>query len=66
MNNALVWLSGKKTYFLCFAAIVTAWASEMQGTISPQEAIQATFAALTGMTLRAGITKSGPTDGDKQ
>ena len=61
MQNILAFLSGRKTYFLCFAAIVAAWAAEVNGTMSMQDAIQATFAALGGMALRAGVQKSGST-----
>lgn len=53
-------LSGRKTYFLCFAAIVAAWASYLQNSLSLQDAIQATFAALAGMSMRAAVQKSGP------
>ena len=59
MQNILVWLNGKKTYFLCFAAIVAAWAAYLQNSISLQDATQATFAALGGMTMRAAVQKSG-------
>lgn len=59
----LNWLSGKKTYFLCFAAIVAAWAAYLQHTLSMQDAVQATFAALGGMSMRAAVQKSGPTGG---
>lgn len=59
LTALLGWLSGKKTYFLCFAAIVAAWASYLNGAMSEKEAIEATFTALTGMSMRAAVAKSG-------
>jgi hypothetical protein len=53
-------LSGKKTYLVGITAIIGAAVAWSQGQITPMEAIQAIIAAVGAMTLRAGISKSGP------
>lgn len=61
MQAILDFLSGKKTYLLMLAAIFTAIAGLANGDITIVQTIEAVFAAVGGMTIRAAITKSGPT-----
>lgn len=56
----LEWLKGKKTYVVAISAIVAAVASYASGTIEVGEMIKLIVAAIMAMTIRAGITKSGP------
>lgn len=58
MNSLKAWLSGKKTYLVCLAAIlaaVIAWTSGDSGTLDTMKMI---LAALGGITIRAGISKA--------
>lgn len=48
--------NGKRTYILMAMALVAAWGGYFTGGLSLSEAIAATFGALGGMTVRAGIT----------
>tara|TARA_R110002110_G_scaffold262667_1_gene478424 strand:- start:574 stop:750 length:177 start_codon:yes stop_codon:yes gene_type:complete len=50
------YLKGKKTYVTAFLAIVAAVGSYLLDEIAMQDMIEAVFAALTAMTLRAAIT----------
>lgn len=50
-------IAGKKTYLLCIAAIITSAVAWAEGHISTVDFVQAVFAAMGGMTLRAGISK---------
>lgn len=52
-------ISGKKTYLLAVAAIITALVGWAQGMISNIDLIKAIFAACATCTVRAAITKSG-------
>lgn len=52
-------LKGKRTYLVAIAAICTAWAAFAAGTIGLGEAVAATFAAISTMTLRSGIASAG-------
>lgn len=60
IKDSIIWLSGKKTYMLCGITILGLWASYFQGAIDLQNATEGTIAALTGMTMRAAVDKSGP------
>lgn len=51
-------LKGKRTYLVAIAAICTAWAAYASGTIGLGEAVAATFAAVSTMTLRAGVASA--------
>lgn len=53
------WLRHKKTYLLMASAIVAAWAAYANDSMTLQAAVEATFAALGGITLRAGVAKTG-------
>lgn len=48
-------LSGYKTYITAALAILTAWLAYLTGDIEAKEAVAATFAAVTAMTMRHGI-----------
>lgn len=48
-------LSGYKTYITAALAILTAWLAYLTGDIEAREAVAATFAAVTAMTMRHGI-----------
>ncbi|MEX1034662.1 MAG: hypothetical protein WDZ54_01805 [Sneathiella sp.] len=50
------YLKGKKTYVTAFLAILTAVGSYLLDEIALQDMIEAVFAALTAMTIRAAIT----------
>ena len=52
-------LKGYKTYLVAAAAIVGAVAGFATGELSLTEGIGAIVAAVTAMTMRAGIEKSG-------
>lgn len=52
------WLAGKKTYIVAATAIITAIGSYAYGGIDIKELIEAIFAAITAMTMRAGIAKT--------
>jgi hypothetical protein len=54
------WLQGKKTYLIALGAIVTAVTMFTQGDATMGQAIAAIFAAITSMSMRAGIEKNGP------
>ena len=56
------YLKGKKTYVTAFLAIVAAVGSYVLDEIPMQDMIEAIFAALTAMTIRAAIAKSAPED----
>lgn len=60
MQNILDWLDGKKTYLVCALVIAGAWGAYFQGAADLQHTIDATEAALAGMTMRAAVAKSGP------
>jgi len=53
-------LSGYRTYIVCAGAILTAIGAYASKSIDLTTLIQSIFAALAGITLRAGIAK-GPT-----
>ena len=66
MSGIIVWLQGKKAYIIAGAAAifnfgiaVGLWTADNQAWI----AINAILAAIFGMALRAGVTKSGPNGG---
>lgn len=56
----LEWLRGKKTYVLAVSSIFAALAAYATGQIEVGEMIKLIVAAIMAMTIRAGITKSGP------
>ncbi len=53
-------ISGKKTYFLAVAALITSLVAWATGGITLGEFITATFASLGALFMRAGIAKSEP------
>ena len=57
--NPIEWLKGKKTYFVAVAAVATALGGFVAGEVSLTQLVEAIFAAVAVMTLRAGVTKSG-------
>jgi len=57
----VVWLQGKKTYIVCASAILTALIAYLNKSISLTEFIAAVYAAVTGVTLKAGQARGkGP------
>lgn len=58
--NILTWLNGKKTYIICLFTIAGLWGSYLQGAIDLQNTLEGTVAALTGMSMRHAVQKSGP------
>jgi len=58
MQKVKEWLSGKKTYLVCAAAILAAVIAYSQDQVTLIQLIEAVLAAIGGMTLRAGVTKS--------
>jgi hypothetical protein len=54
-------ISGWKTYIVAGVAIVTAVVTWSQDGISTIQLVEAVFAAITAMTIKAAIVKSGPT-----
>ena len=53
------WLKGKKTYLVCIGAIIAVVAVWSGGEIDLIHMIEAVVAAVGGMTIRAGVEKSG-------
>ena len=53
-------LSGIKTYLVTVGAIVTAFAAWIGGDLTTEKLVALVFAAVTAMTMRAGIKKSEP------
>ncbi len=61
-----LWLSGKKTYILGGLTIIGLVVQAIVGDLTPSEMIDQVYKILMGMgllTLRAGVTKSGPGNG---
>jgi len=56
-------LKGYKTYVLAAIGLITAVAAWLIGDLATPDMIEAVFAALAAMTLRAGIAKSGSDPG---
>lgn len=54
LTNIFDWLQGKKTYFVCASAILTALIAYINKSISLTELIAAVYAAISAMTLKAG------------
>ena len=52
-------VSGKKTYILMVISIIGTIVAWSQGAIDTVKAVELIIAAITGVTLRAGVTKSG-------
>lgn len=52
-------LKGYKTYIICGLALLAAGFGYLDGDMTAKEAIEAAFTAITGMTLRSGITTEG-------
>jgi hypothetical protein len=57
MTQIILWLQGKKTYFVAASAILTAFVAYLNNSISLTDFVSAAFAAITSMTLRAAIAK---------
>jgi len=51
-------LSGYRTYIVCALGLITAGAGYLDGDLTAQAAIAAAFAAIGGLTMRAGIAKA--------
>ena len=58
MKKIIEFLQGKKTYLVCAAALITALVAYLDGTMTVKEFVTAAFAALGGITLRAGVGKA--------
>lgn len=56
-DNLRVFLSGKKTYLVAAAGILTALAAYESGAITENELLLAVMNALGLSTLRAGVSK---------
>jgi hypothetical protein len=59
MTKVKQFLSGKKSYLICVAAIAGALLAWVNGEIGNHETVTAIVAAIYGITLRAGVRKSG-------
>ena len=57
MAEIIEWLKGKKTYFVAALAILTAVVAYINGGIDVKQLVEAIFAALGGITLRAAVAK---------
>jgi hypothetical protein len=55
----LEWLQGKKTYLVCIAGILAAIIAYLSGEMTMIQMVEAIWAAVAGMTLRAGVAKVG-------
>jgi len=51
-------LAGKKTYLVCVAAVVTAVVAWSEGALTVPQLVEAIFAAIAGITIRAGVAKT--------
>ncbi|TSA40161.1 hypothetical protein D4Q85_00250 [bacterium] len=60
LTNIKAAVAGWKTYIVAGAAIITALVAWSGDTITLQQLIEAIFAAVAAMTIRAGVAKSGP------
>ena len=56
MTDTIAWLKGKKTYLLAFVAIITAAVSWFIGDLDAKTALEAIWAALMGVSIRAGVS----------
>ncbi len=61
MTAIIEWLKGKKSYIVCVLGILTAIVAYLNGAITMTQAIEAIWTAIAGITIRAGVTKSGTT-----
>lgn len=59
MQRIKDFLSGKKTYLVCAVAILSALAAYSQDQVTLVQMVEAILAAITGMTLRSAVQKSG-------
>lgn len=59
LENLREKLAGKKTYIVAAAGIIGAVAAWVSGTLPPDKAIEMIWAAVMGMTMRAGVAKVG-------
>jgi len=60
LANLVSSLSGYKTYIVCLAGILTALGAYLNKSISLTDFVQAVFVSIGGITMRAGVSKSGP------
>ena len=58
MAKIIAFLKGKKAYITAVAAILAAAAAYLNGAIGIKELLEAIFAGIGMITLRAGIAKS--------
>lgn len=58
MENFIIWLQGKKAYFLGLLAIIYALSGFYLGKFDQITAFNMIWAGLTAIALRAGIKKS--------
>jgi hypothetical protein len=56
-------LAGRKTYVVAVVGLITAVAAWSTGDMLTADMVEAIFAAVAAMTMRAGIAKSGPGNG---
>lgn len=59
MQELIEWLKNRKTYIVCISAILGAFGMFLSDEITLLQLIEAIFFAIGGITLRAGIAKSG-------
>lgn len=59
MNSIISFLSGKKTYLLGICGLLYAVGGYFSGHIDQQTALDAVWASLSLMGLRAGVAKIG-------
>ena len=58
MDKLFTAIDGKKTYIIALISILAAWASVWAGSMTQQQAIEATMGALGMASLRHGVEKS--------
>ena len=58
--TVIVWLQGKKTYFVAASAILTALIAYLNNSLSLTELIFAVYGALTATTIKAGQARGVP------
>lgn len=54
IGSVIDWLQGKKTYLIAASAILTAVIAYLNKSISLTELVAAIYAAIAGMSLKAG------------
>lgn len=57
MTKIREWLKGKKTYFVCIAAIIGVTVLWSEGDMTHLEAVEGIVKAIFGISIRAAISK---------